>query len=280
MTPRRLLGALPLVVLLSLGLPGPLFGQPTSSAVVTGRVVGPGQAPLPGANVVLRAPDAASRQYGTSTDSTGAFALRGVPPGRYRLRVSFVGYRRHTEPLALTAGRTVRDTIALRRRALAQNEVTVTTRRADAAVAPVTVSNLTPVEIDRRLGVRDLPSLLKETPSTTFHSQNGNGIGYSTLRIRGFNQRRLAVSINGVPQNDPEDFNVFWANLYGLQSSIEDIQVQRGAGSSQYGSVGIGGAINIVTDPFEPEPYLRVRTGTGSFDTQPAPARSTRSATR
>ena len=268
MTPRRLLRALPLVVLLSLGLPGPLFGQSASSAVVTGRIVGPGTAPLPGANVVLRAPNTDPRRYGTSTDSTGAFALRGVAPGRYRLRVSFVGYTRHTETLALEAGQTVRDTISLRRRALAQNQVTVTTRRAKAAVAPITVSNLTSTEIDRRLGVKDVPSLLEATPSTTFHSQNGNGIGYSTLRIRGFDQRRLAVSINGVPQNDPEDFNVFWVNLYGMQSSIEDIQVQRGAGSSQYGSVGIGGAINIVTDPFEPEPYLRVRTGAGTFDTQ------------
>ena len=261
---RRLLG---LLALLFLGSTGGLHAQSTT-ATVAGRVVEPPASPLPGANVVLRNPDTGRRQHGTSTDSTGAFALRGVAPGRYRVRVSFVGYTSHTDTLTLRAGDTVRDTIALRPRALAQNEVVVTTRRAEPRVDPVTVSNLTATEIDRRLGVQDVPSLLESTPSTTFHSQNGNGIGYSTLRIRGFDQRRLAVSINGVPQNDPEDFNVFWANLYGLQSSIEDIQVQRGAGSSQYGSVGIGGAINIVTDPFEPEPYLRVRTGAGSFDTQ------------
>jgi iron complex outermembrane receptor protein len=247
----------------------PSHAQPDSTAIVTGRVVQTATGdPLPGANVVLRDPDTGTRRYGAATDSTGAFALRNIEPNRYRLVVSFVGHTRHAESIALSAGATVRDTIALRAQSLPGDEVLVTARRARSALNPVTISNLTAKEIDRRLGVQDLPSLLSETPSTTYHSQNGNGIGFSTLRIRGFDQRRLAVSINGVPQNDPEDFDVFWVNLYGLQSSIEDVQVQRGAGSSQYGSVGIGGAINVVTDPFEPEPYAQVRTGVGSFDTR------------
>ncbi|MFB6247914.1 MAG: carboxypeptidase regulatory-like domain-containing protein, partial [Salinibacter sp.] len=268
----RLLSALGLVLLLGPGRPALLPAQPApdrAPAVVAGRVTrAPTGAPLAGANVVLRDPATGQHRHGTSTDSTGAFRLRGVSPGRYRLAVSFVGYARHVEPLTLAAGETTRDTIALRRRSLPQDQVVVTTRRAEPRVAPVTTSDLTAPEIDRRLGVRDLPSLLGETPSTTFHSQNGSGIGYSTLRIRGFDQRRIAVSINGVPQNDPEDFNVFWVNLYGMEPSIEDVQVQRGAGASLYGSVGIGGAINVVTDPFEPEPYVRARVGGGSFGTR------------
>lgn len=248
---------------------GVTHAQSDSTATVAGHVVqATTDAPLPGANVVLRDPATGARRYGSATDSTGTFALRGVAPGRYRFVVSFVGYARHTDRLALDAGATVRDTVALAARALPQNEVVVTTRRTRRGLHPVTVSNLTAEEIDRRLGVKDLPSLLSETPSVTFHSQNGSGIGYSTLRIRGFDQRRLAVSINGVPQNDPEDFNVFWVNLYGMEPSTEDVQVQRGAGSSLYGSVGIGGAINIVTDPFESEAFVRTRVGMGSFDTR------------
>jgi len=265
MSPFRTVVASALLFALS----APLVAQPTTAPpVVEGRVTDVSGTALPGANVVLRDRATGQRRAGTSTDSTGAFVLRDVAPGRYRLAVSFVGFARHVEPLSLSPGATVRDTIALRARSLPQDAVVVTTRRAEPAVAPVTVSNLTAAEVDRRLGVRDLPSLLGETPSTTFHSQNGNGIGYSTLRIRGFDQRRIAVSINGVPQNDPEDFNVFWVNLYGMESSVEDVQVQRGAGSSLYGSVGIGGAINVVTDPFEPEPYARARVGAGSFGTR------------
>lgn len=239
------------------------------SAVLTGRVEQAAtDAALPGATVSLQDPTSGTRRYGTATDSTGAFALRGVDPGTYRLVVRYVGYAPHTERVTLSVGTTERMAVALRRRALSGDEVVVRTRRAEPQVSPVTISTLSAETVDRRLGVQDLPSLLSETPSTTFHSENGNGIGYSTMRIRGFDQRRLAVSINGVPQNDPEDFNVFWVNLYGMESSIEDIQVQRGAGSSLYGSVGIGGAVNVVTDPFEPEPYVRTRLGAGSFDTQ------------
>jgi len=241
----------------------------SNAATVTGRVVAADTgAPLPGANVVLRAPSTDARRYGTAADSTGHVALTGVAPGRYRLVVSVVGYERHAEPVVVEAGTTLRDTVALAPRTLPGREVTVTARRAEPRVAPVTTTNLTVEALDQRLGVQSLPSLLAELPSTTFHSQNGNGIGYTTLRIRGFNQRRLAVSINGVPQNDPEDFNVFWVNLYGIEPSIEDVQVQRGAGAAAYGSVGIGGAINIVTDPFAPEPFVRTRVGGGSFGTR------------
>ena len=239
------------------------------SSAVVGRVVDAvTHEPLPEANVVLRDPAAARRWYGTATDTSGRFSFRDVAPGRYRLVVTYVGYGRTQTALVVPPDTTVRRTIRLDRRSLPQDEVVVTTGRAEAQLTPVTASNLSAEAIDTRLVIKDVPSLLSKLPSTTFHSQNGNGIGYSTLRIRGFDQRRLAVAINGVPQNDPEDFNVFWVNLYGLKPSIRDIQVQRGAGSSLYGSVGIGGAINVVARPYRPEPYVRLRTGAGSFDTQ------------
>ncbi len=243
--------------------------QSDPTATVAGRVVQTATgAPLPGANIVLRDPNTAARRYGTGADSTGAFILQDVAPARYRLVVTFVGHARYTDRLRVRAGTTVHDTIALDARALSAQEVTVTARRAEARLDPVTVSTLTETEVDRQLGVQDVPSLLSDMPSTTFHSQNGNGIGYSTLRIRGFGQRRLAVSLNGVPQNDPEDYDVYWVNLYGMEPAIEDVQVQRGAGASTYGSVGIGGGINVVTDPFEPTPFVRARVGAGSFDTR------------
>lgn len=251
------------------GMFGPAQAQSQEAATFSGQVTqAPVDTPLPGANVILRDPVTEQHLYGTVADSTGAFAVSGIEPDEYRLVVSFVGYHEHTERLSLTADTSVQDTISLRVRTLPKDEVLVTNRRAERTINPVTVANLTAVQVEERMGVKDLPALLTETPSTTFHSQNGHGIGYSTLRIRGFDQRRLAVSINGVPQNDPEDFNVFWVNLYGIEPSIEDVQVQRGAGSSMYGSVGIGGAINIVTDPFEPEPYARARVGAGSFNTR------------
>ena len=78
----------------------------------------------------------------------------------------------------------------------------------------------------KRYDTQDVPQLLSELPSTTFYSENGNGIGYNYLNIRGFDQRRISVMVNGIPQNDPEDHNVYWIDFPDLLASTENIQVQ------------------------------------------------------
>ena len=83
---------------------------------------------------------------------------------------------------------------------------------------------------------------MSELPSTTFYSESGNGIGYNYLSIRGFDQRRITVSVNGIPQNDPEDHNVYWLDFPDLLANTELIQVQRGAGSGVFGYPAIGGS--------------------------------------
>jgi len=105
----------------------------------------------------------------------------------------------------------------------------------DRRKSPVTFSNLTPQNLRERYSVQDVPVLLSELPSVTTYSENGNGIGYNYINIRGFDQRRISVMINGVPQNDPEDHNVYWIDFPDLLSSTDNIQVQRGAGSAFYG---------------------------------------------
>lgn len=121
---------------------------------------------------------------------------------------------------------------------------------------PVTFSNLNRRQLSERYSVQDVPVLLSELPSITFYSENGNGMGYNYINLRGFDQRRLSVMINGVPQNDPEDHNVYWIDFPDLLASTENIQVQRGAGSAFYGPPAIGGSVNLVTNPFSPKPRI------------------------
>ncbi len=102
--------------------------------------------------------------------------------------------------------------------------------RGVSAVSPLTVSSLTAAELETLPDVKDFPVLLATQPSVTFYSENGNGFGYNYIRLRGFDERRVAVAINGLPQNDPEDHAVYWINLMDLQGAITDVQVQRGAG--------------------------------------------------
>lgn len=132
--------------------------------------------------------------------------------------------------------------------------VIVTATQAKERESPVTFSNLGVREIRERYSVQDIPVLLSELPSITTYSENGNGIGYNYINLRGFDQRRISVMINGVPQNDPEDHNVYWLDFPDVLASTENIQVQRGAGSAFYGPPAIGGSVNIITHPFGMEP--------------------------
>ncbi len=122
---------------------------------------------------------------------------------------------------------------------------------------PVTFSNLNRKQIEERYTMQDIPAMLSDLPSMTTYSENGNGIGYNYINLRGFDQRRLSVMINGIPQNDPEDHNVYWIDFPDLLSSSSDIQVQRGAGSAFYGPPAIGGSINLITTPFTLKPGVK-----------------------
>jgi iron complex outermembrane receptor protein len=81
--------------------------------------------------------------------------------------------------------------------------------------------------------------------------------------MRGFDQTRMAITVNGIPQNDPEIHNVFWLNMPDLAANLEAIQVQRGAGHANYGTPAIGGSVNLVTANYANEPMVKLTTGLG-----------------
>ena len=138
--------------------------------------------------------------------------------------------------------------------------VTISPITAAGRGGPVTWSELAGTKIAERYSVQDIPVLVSDLPSATTYSENGNGIGYTYLNIRGFDQRRISVTINGVPQNDPEDHNVYWIDFPDLAANLSGIHVQRGAGSAFYGPPAIGGSVNLVADPFRRTPGITLET--------------------
>src|ERR1043166_1524661 len=149
--------------------------------------------------------------------------------------------------------------------------VIVTATQARERETPVTFSTLTQAQLSERYSVQDIPVLLSDLPSMTFYSENGNGIGYNYVNLRGFDQRRLSVMINGVPQNDPEDHNVYWIDFPDLLGSTGSVQVQRGAGSAFYGPPAIGGSVNLISTPFDLKPSVSLQSlfGFQEFGSQP-----------
>ena len=114
---------------------------------------------------------------------------------------------------------------------------------------------------------QDMPTLLEFTPSVVTTSDAGAGIGYSGLRIRGVDASRINVTINGVPVNDPESHDVYWVNMPDLVGSVENIQIQRGVGSSTNGAAAFGASVNVKTSDIRSKAYARTDLAAGSFGT-------------
>lgn len=201
------------------------------------------------------------------TDKAGRGVIEEVSPGSYIITVQFTGYRKENFEATVVSGKAAVINAALAREIIRVPEVTVSAARWDIKESPVTVSNISREDLEKKSIIKDIPSVLSTLPATTFYSENGNGIGYNYIRIRGFDQRRVSVLINGVPQNDPEDHSVYWINFFELSHALEDIQIQRGTGTAIYGPPSIGGSVNLLTRTPSSVPGIKVEKGLGTFNT-------------
>jgi iron complex outermembrane receptor protein len=215
--------------------------------------------PLQNANVFL-----VSSKTGTTTDRQGKFSFASSDDSD-TLIISYLGYKQIRIPVSQIK---FNQTFPLERIILPSQTVLVEASIGKKGITPLTFEKIKRDEIQKDYVVQDIPQYLSQLPSTTFYSENGNGIGYNYLSIRGFDQRRISVSINGIPQNDPEDHNVYWLDFPDLLASTELIQVQRGAGSGVIGYPAVGGSVNIITSPFSDKSKLNLSASYGSFHTR------------
>ncbi|MEQ9280111.1 MAG: TonB-dependent receptor [Balneola sp.] len=203
---------------------------------------------------------------GVSTNTDGSFEIDLLEGEERSLRISFTGFKSKTVHVVRSQSDLK---ILLLPDTYVSDEVLVEATRVDESI-PVTFSNLDQEEIQKRNLGQDVPYLLNLTPSTVVTSDAGAGIGYTGIRIRGVDPARINVTINGIPVNDAESHSVFWVNLPDIASSIENIQVQRGVGTSTNGATAFGGSINLQTSSNSLEPYAEINTGVGSFNTRKA----------
>ena len=133
--------------------------------------------------------------------------------------------------------------------------------------SPSTYTTIESAEIVRQNTGQDLPVILQITPSVVTTSDAGAGVGYTGIRIRGTDITRINVTMNGVPVNDAESHDVFFVDLPDLASSVDNIQIQRGVGTSSNGAAAFGASINIQTTSLNPDPYAELNSAAGSFNT-------------
>jgi len=210
---------------------------------------------------------------GTITDEDGYFSITREFKKGDKLIISFVGYEDELIDVweLLAKGKAQEKSsysFQLTPKVIPSQTVLVEATVGKRGFTPVTFDKIKRKDIERNYTVYDIPKYLSDLPSTTFYSESGNAIGYNYISIRGFDQRRISVSINGIPQNDPEDHNVYWLDFPDLLASTELIQVQRGAGSGVSGYPAIGGSINIITSSFSNQPKLQLSASYGSYVTR------------
>ena len=155
---------------------------------------------------------------------------------------------------------------SLRRAALYLEPVEVRAIRASEN-APFTKTTISGRELKKMNLGQDLPFLLNQTPSAVINSDAGNGVGYTGIRIRGSDATRINMTINGIPYNDAESQGLFFVNLPDLASSVNDVQIQRGIGTSSNGAGAFGATMNFSTNEVNLSPYADFNNSVGSFNT-------------
>ncbi|MCH9028417.1 MAG: TonB-dependent receptor [Bacteroidetes bacterium] len=225
--------------------------------------------PLANANVLI----VSWETTGKITDEDGYFSITREFKNGDKLIISFVGYEDEIVDVweLLAKGKAQEKfsySFQLTPKVIPSQTVLVEATVGKQGITPVTFEKIKRKDIEKNYTVYDIPKYLSDLPSTTFYSESGNAIGYNYISIRGFDQRRISVSINGIPQNDPEDHNVYWLDFPDLLASTELIQVQRGAGSGVSGYPAIGGSINIITSSFSNQPKLQLSASYGSYVTR------------
>lgn len=227
-----------LTLLVSLLFAGATFAQ----GVVQGVVMDANShETLVGATVVVEGTTA-----GITTNLDGSFTLI-APAGNQKLKVSYVGYEPKVIDLTIKNGATYNiGKVNLKSSSIGLQEVNVLASVAVDRKTPVAVSTINARTIADQLGTRDLPSVMANTPNV-YVTPTGGGYGDSRINVRGFDQRNVAVLINGIPVNDMENGWVYWSNWAGLGDATRTIQIQRGLGASKLAINSVGGTINIIT---------------------------------
>ena len=214
---------------------------------------------LIGANLVL-----SNSFNGTATDVNGFYQFKNLKPGNYQLTISYVGYEKQSMDIRLTGNQT-QDIVMSQSHIMSEEILVSATRAGDKS--PVAYSTVDKMTIEKQNMGQDIPYLLTLTPSFVATSDAGTGIGYTNFRIRGTDLNRINVTVNGIPMNDAESHGTWWVDIPDLAASTDNIQVQRGVGTSTNGAAAFGATINLQTTTINKDAFAQYSSSAGSFGT-------------
>lgn len=252
-----------ILVLVSSAAVSPAGADPARGLDVAGVVVDRAGVPVEGASVAVAGVEA------TTTGTDGRFSLT-LAAGEWTIEVSHPAFRTLRHPVSV-AGEMGELRLQLLPALSVSESITVIGVRA-ADEVPITKRNVDQEEIAKLSFGQDVPQLLESTPSVTWYSDSGIGSNYSYLSLRGIQQTRINMTLDGAPLNDPADSAVYFNNFHDFLATVDSIQVQRGVGTSSVGAAAWGGSINFASKGFSSDPGGDARVVVGSYNTVRASA--------
>ena len=226
---------------------------------ISGKVTGENNQALGGAVISVK-----EINLNKTIDFNGEFSFK-VKPRKYTLAVSYTGYQ--TKEIELFAQKDTYLNIRLNPVTEKLNEVIINAVKATADM-PVAQNNISKKQLQEQNLGQDVPYLLEMLPGVVVTSDAGAGVGYTGIRIRGISAQQINVTLNGIPFNDPESQSVYWVDIPDIAANTQELQIQRGVGTSTFGTGAFGGGINLQTDQIVKAPSASIQAGYGSFNTQ------------
>lgn len=226
---------------------------------ISGTISTESSIPLVGAAIVLQ-----GTTEGVVSNADGFYSFSKLKKGNHTLVVKFVGYKKIIRQVDLQSD--MRIDFSLETSNILTEEIFIMASRADAKT-PIAYTNVDKTELIKRNLGQDIPILLSTTPSFIVSSDAGSGVGYTGFRVRGSDANRTNITVDGIPLNDSESHGVFLVNMPDFTSSLEDIQIQRGVGTSSAGAGAFGASINMKTQNVSNEAYTELHSSMGSFNT-------------
>ncbi|MEO1053155.1 MAG: TonB-dependent receptor [Bacteroidota bacterium] len=163
----------------------------------------------------------------------------------------------------ITKAQTTSDSLTTRK----LNEVVISEDYQAEKYTPVSFTNLSIQSLESRNTGQEPSFILSTTPSMTVYSDAGSYQGYSYFRLRGIDQTRLNMTLDGVPLNEPEDQGVYFSNYPDFLNSVSNVQIQRGVGTTKNGNASFGGSLQFSSPQLFDSTYTSLGAGYGSFGT-------------
>ena len=227
--------------------------------VIKGTVTDEHGKPMAGVNVVID-----GSYIGTVTGYAGTYELRIKKEGNYSLSFSFIGYEKIIKTVSV-GKEPVTVNVKMEPSVIMENEVVISAIKANKE-SPVAYSEISKKQIGEKNYGQDMPYIFDQTPGVVVTSDAGAGIGYTSFRIRGTDITRINVTINGIPLNDAESQGVYFVDMPDFAASVDEIQIQRGVGTSTNGTAAFGASVNLSTLDENPQISVLSDNSYGSFN--------------